>query len=67
MSKEKMTAEERDKWLHIKDLEAELDYYYLYEGTDKDSIHRLQDKIDDLYEELGFPTKLPDAPTLKED
>jgi hypothetical protein len=65
MSKEKMTAEERDKWLHIKDLEAELDYYNLYEPDDRASIHRLQDKIDDLYEELGFPKTLPDVPTFK--
>ena len=64
MSKEKMTAEERDKWLHIKDLEAELDYYHLYEPKDKDSIHRLEDRIDELYEEMGFPKTLPDAPTF---
>ena len=67
MSKEKMTAEERDKWLHIKDLEAELDYYHLYEPKERDSIHRLQDKIDDLYEELGLPRTLPDIPTFKND
>ena len=65
MSKEKMTEEERDKWLHIKDLEAELDYYHLYEPKERDSIHRLQDKIDDLYEEMGFPKTLPDVPTFK--
>ena len=65
MSKEKMTAEERDKWLHIKDLEAELDYYHLYEPKEKDSIHRLEDKIDELYEEMGFPKTLPDVPTFK--
>lgn len=53
-----MNKEERDKWLHIKDLEAELDYYHLYEPTDRDSIHRLQDKIDDLYAEMGFPKTL---------
>ena len=50
-----MNKEEKDNWLHIKDLEAELDYYHLYEPKEKDSIHRLEDKIDDLYEELGFP------------
>ena len=65
MSKEKMTAEERDEWLHIKDLEAELDYYHLYEPKEKDSIHRLEDKIDELYEEMGFPKTLPDVPTFK--
>ena len=67
MSKEKMTEEERDKWLHIKDLEAELDYYHLYEPKEKDSIHRLEDKIDELYEEMGFPKTLPDVPTFKND
>ena len=60
-----MTAEERDNWLHIKDLEAELDYYHLYEPKEKDSIHRLEDKIDELYEEMGFPKTLSDVPTLK--
>ena len=60
-----MNKEEKDKWLHIKDLEAELDYYGLYEPDDRDSIHRLQDKIDDLYEEMGFPKTLPDVPTFK--
>jgi len=67
MSKEKMTEEERDKWLHIKDLEAELDYYHLYEPDDRASIHRLHDKIDDIYEELGLPRTLPDVPTFKND
>ena len=62
-----MNKEEKDKWLHIKDIEAELDYYGLYEPKDRASIHRLQDKIDDLYEELGFPKKLPDLPTFKND
>ena len=59
-----MDKEEKDKWLHIKDLEAELDYYHLYEPKDKGSIHRLQDQIDHLYEEMGFPKKLPDVPTF---
>ena len=62
MSKEKMTEEERGKWLHIKDLEAELDYYHLYEPKDRASIHKLEDEIDDRYEELGFPKKLPTEP-----
>ena len=62
-----MNKEERDKWLHIKDLEAELDYYHLYESKDRASIHRLEDKIDELYEEMGFPKKLPDVPTFKND
>ena len=57
-----MNKEEKDKWLHIKDLEAELDYYHLYEPKEKDSIHRLEDKIDALYEEMGFPKKLPAEP-----
>ena len=57
-----MNKEEKDKWLHIKDLEAELDYYHLYEPKDRTSIHRLQDKIDDLYEEMGFPKTLPTEP-----
>tara|TARA_R110000824_G_scaffold107813_4_gene254362 strand:+ start:529 stop:723 length:195 start_codon:yes stop_codon:yes gene_type:complete len=60
-----MNKEERDNWLHIKDLEAELDYYNLYEPKERASIHRLQDKIDDLYEEMGYPKKLPDLPTFK--
>ena len=59
-----MNKEERDKWLHIKDLEAELDYYHLYEPDDRASIHRLEDKIDELYEEMGFPKTLPDVPTF---
>ena len=59
MTKEKITKEEREKWLHIKDLEAELDYYHLYEPKDRASIHKLEDEIDDRYEELGFPKKLP--------
>ena len=67
MTKEKMTEAQRDKWLHIKDLEAELDYYHLYEPKEKDSIHRLEDKIDELYEEMGFPKTLPDVPTFKND
>ena len=60
-----MNKEERDNWLHIKDLEAELDYYNLYEPKERASIHRLQDKIDNLYEEMGYPKKLPDLPTFK--
>ena len=57
-----MNKEEKDKWLHIKDLEAELDYYGLYEPDDRASIHKLEDEIDDCYEELGFPKKLPAEP-----
>lgn len=62
---EKMTKEEKDKWLHIRDLEHELDYFNLYEPKEKESIHRLQDKIDDLYAELGFPKKIPNLPPKK--
>ena len=59
MTEEKMTEEEKGKWLHIKDLEAELDYYGLYEPKDRASMHKLEDEIEDCYEELGFPKKLP--------
>ncbi len=54
----KMTKERKDKWLHIRDLERELDYYYLYEPKDRKSISRLQNKIDELYEKVGLPKKL---------
>ena len=51
-----MTPEEENKkWLYIQDLEAELDYYGLYEPEDRESILRLIKQIDDIYEELGFP------------
>ena len=62
MTEEKITEEERAKWLHIKDLEAELDYYHLYEPKERASIHKLEDEIDDCYEELEFPKKLPAEP-----
>ena len=51
------TEEERkqmckDTFLHIKDLEAELEHFHVRESHEVESIARIEKHIDDLYEEL---------------
>jgi len=46
-----MNKELRDLALQIKDLEAEFDYYCLYEPDDRESADRLKRWIDKTYDE----------------
>ena len=47
----KMNKQLRDLALTIKDLEAEYDYYNLYEPDDRESADRLKRRIDKTYDE----------------
>ena len=51
------TEEERkqmckDTFLHIRDLEAELEHFHLREPNEVETIARIEKHIDDLYEQL---------------
>ena len=46
-----MNKQLRDLVLTIKDLEAEYDYYNLYEPDDRESADRIKRKIDKTYDE----------------
>ena len=47
----------RDLNYRIKDLEAEHDYYHLYEPDDRESIDKLRREIDDAYHQIDMAIK----------
>tara|TARA_R110000824_G_scaffold396222_1_gene597561 strand:+ start:111 stop:299 length:189 start_codon:yes stop_codon:yes gene_type:complete len=47
----------RDLNYRIKDLEAEFDYYCLYEPDDRKSMDKLKREIDDAYHQIDMAIK----------
>jgi len=51
---EQINSEIKDSWLHIKDLEAELEHFLVREPNEVECIARIKKYIDDLYEEIDL-------------
>ena len=51
---EQINSEIKDSWLHIKDLEAELEHLLVREPNEVEYIARIKKYIDDLYEEIDL-------------
>lgn len=51
---EQINSEIKDTWLHIKDLEAELEHFLVREPNEVECIARIKKYIDDLYEEIDL-------------
>lgn len=51
---EQINSEIKDSWLHIKDLEAELEHFLVREPNEVECIARIKKHIDDLYEEIDL-------------
>jgi len=51
---EQINSEIKDTWLHIKDLEAELEHFLVREPNEVECIARIKKHIDDLYEEIDL-------------
>jgi len=62
-----MNKQLRDLTLKIKDLEAELDYYNLYEPDDRESADRLKRLIDKTYDEYDDLKKRKEKPIFNGD
>ena len=51
---EQINSEIKDTWLHIKDLEAELEHFLVREPNEVECIGRIKKHIDDLYEKIDL-------------
>jgi hypothetical protein len=51
---EQINSEIKDSWLHIKDLEAELEHFLVREPNEVECIARIKKHIDDLYEGIDL-------------
>ena len=51
---EQINSEIKDSWLHIKDLEAELEHFLVREPNEVECIGRIKKHIDDLYEKIDL-------------
>jgi hypothetical protein len=51
---EQINYEIKDTWLHIKDLEAELEHFLVREPNEVECIGRIKKHIDDLYEKIDL-------------